>query len=86
MSGDHIFLYFPELYLGPYRLSGLSGWFRLEDWGLSWDEAGALGDRRWGRDYRFTFVWVFLINGFVYVGLNSIRSIFATGCCRLAAN
>src|SRR5262249_7814898 len=40
------------------------------DVGLSWEEAGKLGDRRWGRNYHVTFAWVFLINGLVYVGLN----------------
>ena len=29
-----------------------------------------MGDRRWGRNYHFTFAWVFLVNGLVYVGWN----------------
>ena len=37
------------------------------DWGLSWDEAGELGNRMWGRNYHFTFAWVFLGNGLAYV-------------------
>ena len=69
-SGVHILLDFPELYWGHTGYRGYPAAFRLEDWGLSWDEAGALGDRRWGRNYHFTFAWVFLLNGFVYVGWN----------------
>jgi thiosulfate reductase cytochrome b subunit len=69
-SGVHIFLDFPELYWGHTGYRGYPAAFRLEDWGLSWDEAGALGDRRWGRNYHFTAAWVFLINGLVYVGWN----------------
>jgi thiosulfate reductase cytochrome b subunit len=70
VSGIHIFLDFPELYWGHTGYRGYPAAFRLADWGLSWDEAGALGDRRWGRNYHFTFAWVFLINGLVYVGWN----------------
>ena len=82
-SGVHILLDFPELYWGHTGYRGYPAAFRLADWGLSWDEAGALGNRRWGRNYHFTFAWVFLINGFVYVGLESLfERIFATGCCR----
>ena len=69
-SGVHILLDFPELYWGNTGYRGYPAAFRLEDWGLSWDEAGELGDRRWGRNYHFTFAWVFLINGLVYVGWN----------------
>ncbi len=69
-SGVHILLDFPELYWGNTGYRGYPAAFRLEDWGLSWDEAGALGDRRWGRNYHFTFAWVFLINGIAYVGWN----------------
>jgi thiosulfate reductase cytochrome b subunit len=69
-SGVHILLDFPELYWGNTGYRGYPAAFKLEDWGLSWDEAGALGDRRWGRNYHVTFAWVFLINGFVYVGWN----------------
>ena len=69
-SGVHILLDFPELYWGHTGYRGYPAAFKLADWGLSWDEAGALGDRRWGRNYHFTFAWVFLINGFVYVGQN----------------
>ena len=70
LSGVHILLDFPELYWGHTGYRGYPAAFRLADWGLSWDEAGALGDRRWGRNYHFTFAWVFLINGLVYVGWN----------------
>jgi thiosulfate reductase cytochrome b subunit len=69
-SGVHIFLDFPERYWGQTGYRGYPAAFRLADWGLSWDEAGALGDRRWGRNYHFTVAWVFLINGLVYVGWN----------------
>ncbi len=69
-SGVHIFLDFPELYWGHTGYRGYPAAFRLEDWGLSWDEAGALGDRRWGRNYHFTAAWVFLINGLIYVVWN----------------
>ena len=70
VSGVHILLDFPELYWGNTGYRGYQAAFRLADWGLSWDQAGALGDRRWGRNYHFTFAWVFLINGLVYVGWN----------------
>jgi thiosulfate reductase cytochrome b subunit len=69
-SGVHIFLDFPELYWGHTGYRGYPAAFRLADWGLSWDDAGRLGDRRWGRNYHFTFAWVFLLNGVVYVGWN----------------
>jgi thiosulfate reductase cytochrome b subunit len=69
-SGVHILLDFPELYWGHTGYRGYPAAFRLEDWGLSWEEAGALGDRRWGRTYHFTVAWVFLINGLVYVVWN----------------
>jgi thiosulfate reductase cytochrome b subunit len=69
-SGVHILLDFPELYWGNTGYRGYPAAFRLEDWGLSWDDAGKLGDRRWGRNYHFTFAWVFLVNGLVYVGWN----------------
>ena len=69
-SGIHIFLDFPELYWGHTGYRGYPAAFRLADWGLSWDEAGAIGDRRWGRNYHVTFAWVFLINGLVYVAWN----------------
>ena len=70
VSGVHIFLDFPELYWGHTGYRGYPAAFRLADWGLSWEEAGALGNRRWGRNYHFTVAWVFLINGVVYVGWN----------------
>jgi len=69
-SGIHILLDFPELYWGHTGYRGYPAAFRLADWGLSWDEAGRLGDRRWGRNYHFTFAWVFLINGLIYVAWN----------------
>jgi thiosulfate reductase cytochrome b subunit len=70
VSGVHILLDFPELYWGNTGYRGYPAWFRLADVGLSWEEAGKLGDRRWGRNYHVTFAWVFLLNGLVYVGWN----------------
>jgi len=75
-SGVHIFLDFPELYWGHTGYRGYPAAFKLADWGLAWDEAGKLGDRRWGRNYHFTFAWVFLINGLVYVSWNLYRKHF----------
>jgi thiosulfate reductase cytochrome b subunit len=69
-SGVHILLDFPELYWGNTGYRGYPAAFRLEDWGLSWDDAGKLGDRMWGRNYHVTFAWVFLLNGLAYVGWN----------------
>jgi thiosulfate reductase cytochrome b subunit len=68
LSGIHIFLDFPELYWGHTGYQGYPAIFKLSDWGLSWDEAGELGNRMWGRNYHFTFAWVFLFNGLVYAG------------------
>ena len=77
LSGIHIFLDFPELYWGHTGYQGHPAIFKLSDWGLSWDEAGELGNRMWGRNYHFTFAWVFLINGLVYAGWNLARGHFA---------
>ena len=68
VSGVHIFLDFPELYWGHTGYQGYPAIFKLSDWGISWDEAGVMGDRMWGRNYHFTFAWVFLINGLIYSG------------------
>ena len=76
VSGVHIFLDFPELYWGHTGYQGYPAIFKLSDWGLSWDEAGALGNRMWGRNYHVTFAWVFLINGFVYVVWNVAKKHF----------
>ena len=78
VSGVHILLDFPELYWGHTGYRGYPAIFRLSDWGLSWEAAGALGDRRWGRNYHVTFAWVFLFNGLVYVGWNLYTSHFRT--------
>ena len=48
VSGVHILLDFPELSWGHTGYRGYPAIFRLSDWGLSWEAAGALGDRRWG--------------------------------------
>ena len=77
VSGVHIFLDFPELYWGHTGFQGHPAIFKLSDWGLSWDEAGAMGNRMWGRNYHVTFAWVFLINGLVYVVWNIARRRFA---------
>jgi thiosulfate reductase cytochrome b subunit len=78
-SGVHILLDFPELYWGHTGYRGYPAAFKLSDWGLSWDEAGALGDRRWGRNAHFTAAWVFLINGLIYVGWNLYTRYFRDG-------
>ena len=70
VSGVHILLDFPELYWGHTGYRGYPAVFKLSDLGLSCEAAGALGDRRWGRNAHFTAAWVFLINGLVYVGWN----------------
>ena len=79
VSGVHIFLDFPELYWGHTGYRGYPAAFRLADMGLSWEAAGALGDRRWGRNYHFTVAWVFLVNGLVYVGWNLYSRYFRHG-------
>ena len=79
VSGVHIFLDFPELYWGHTGYRGYPAAFRLADVGVSWDAAGALGDRRWGRNYHFTFAGVFLFNGLVYAGWNLYSRYFRRG-------
>ena len=76
VSGVHIFLDFPELYWGHTGYQGHPAIFKLSDWGMSWDRAGELGDRMWGRNYHITFAWVFLLNGVVYVGWNLATGYF----------
>jgi thiosulfate reductase cytochrome b subunit len=76
LSGIHIFLDFPELYWGEVGFQGHPAVFRLADFGLSWEESDALGDRRWGRNYHFLFAWVFAINGLIYVSLNLLTRHF----------
>lgn len=66
-SGLMIFLQFPELYWGKVGFQGHPAFFRLSDWGISWEQADAMGNRRWGRNYHYLFAWVFLINGVVYL-------------------
>ena len=78
VSGVHILLDFPELYWGNTGYRGYPAIFKLSDWGLSWEAAGQLGDRRWGRNYHVTFAWVFLINGLVYVAWNLYTTHFRT--------
>ena len=70
VSGIHIFLDFPELYWGKVGFQGHDAVFKLSDWGISWDEAGAMGNRRWGRNYHFLFAWISVINGTIYVCWN----------------
>ncbi len=76
VSGVHILLDFPELYWGKVGFRGYPAAFRLEDIGISWDQAGAWGNRRWGRNAHFTFSWVFVINGLAYVGWSLYRRHF----------
>ena len=71
-----MFLDFPALYWGHTGFRGHPAWFSLEDWGISWETAGAIASRRVGRNYHFTSAWVFLINGLVYVGWNLHRRHF----------
>lgn len=78
VSGIHIFLDFPELYWGKVGFQGHPAAFRLSDWGISWERAGELGDRRWGRNYHFLFAWVFTINGLVYVAWGWYKRHFGT--------
>jgi thiosulfate reductase cytochrome b subunit len=70
LSGILIFLQFPELYWGKVGFQGYDAVFKLSNWGLSWEEADALGNRLWGRNYHFLFAWVFVINGLVYLSWN----------------
>ena len=67
ITGIHIFLDFPELYLGNVGYRGYPAIFRLTDFGITWEELDAIGDRRWGRNYHFLFIWVFSFNGLVYL-------------------
>ena len=71
-----IFLHFPELYWGKVGFQGHPAIFKLEDWGISWELAERLGDRRWGRNYHYLFAWVFVINGLVYLLWNGVRKDF----------
>lgn len=75
-SGVMIFLHFPELYWGKVGFRGYPALFRLEDWGISWERAEELGDRRWGRNYHYLFAWVFVINGIVYLAWNGWQKKF----------
>ncbi len=69
-SGIMIFLHFPELYWGKVGFQGYPAIFKLSDWGISWELAEELGDRRWGRNYHYMFAWIFVINGIVYLTWN----------------
>ena len=75
-SGVMIFLHFPELYWGKVGFQGYPAIFKLEDWGISWEDAERLGDRRWGRNYHYLFAWIFVINGIVYLFCNGWRKAF----------
>ncbi len=70
VSGVHVFLDFPELYWGKVGFRGHEAAFKLSDWGISWDEAGRMGNRKWGRNYHFLFAWISVITGVIYVGWN----------------
>ncbi|MED5413280.1 MAG: cytochrome b/b6 domain-containing protein [Pseudomonadota bacterium] len=75
-SGIMIFLHFPELYWGKVGFQGYPAIFKLEEWGISWERAEELGDRRWGRNYHYTFAWVFVINGLIYLFWNGWQKKF----------
>ena len=75
-SGIMIFLHFPELYWGKVGFQGYPAIFRLEDWGISWELAEELGDRRWGRNYHYMFAWIFVINGLIYLLWNGWQKKF----------
>ena len=75
-SGIMIFLHFPELYWGKVGFQDYPAIFKLEDWGISWERAEELGDRRWGRNYHYTFAWVFVLNGLIYLIWNSWQKKF----------
>lgn len=75
-SGIMIFLHFPELYWGKVGFQGYPAIFKLEDWGISWELAEELGDRRWGRNYHYMFAWIFLINGLIYILWNGWQKKF----------
>ncbi|NKB35084.1 MAG: DUF4405 domain-containing protein [Pseudomonadales bacterium] len=75
-SGIMIFLHFPELYWGKVGFQGYPTIFKLEDWGISWEQSEELGDRRWGRNYHYLFAWVFVINGLVYLLWNAWQKKF----------
>jgi len=72
-----IFLQFPELYWGKVGFQGYDAVFKLSDWGITWDEADALGNRLWGRNYHFLFAWIFLINGIIYLAWNLWKKHFS---------
>ena len=76
-SGLMIFLQFPELYWGKVGFQGYDAVFKLSNWGISWEEADALGNRRWGRNYHYLFAWVFLINGLIYLIWNLWKKHFS---------
>ena len=75
-SGIMIFLHFPELYWGKVGFQGYPAIFRLEDWGISWERAEELGDRRWGRNYHYMFAWVFVLNGIIFLAWNAWQKKF----------
>lgn len=68
ITGFAIFLTYPELYWGHVGYRGYSSALRLADLGivtgLEWTDES----RRWGRNYHFSFAWIFAINGLSYVG------------------
>lgn len=70
LSGLMMFLQFPELYWGDVGFRGYEAIFKLSNWGLTWEEADALGNRQWGRNYHFLFAWIFLFNNIIYTAWN----------------
>jgi thiosulfate reductase cytochrome b subunit len=76
ITGFAIFLTYPELYWGDVGYRGYSPAFRLEDWGIPNPLAWTDETRRWGRNYHFTFSWLFAINGLIYVLWNAAHRYF----------
>jgi thiosulfate reductase cytochrome b subunit len=74
VTGFAIFVTYPELYWGQVGYRGHEPSFGLADLGIEnnpW--AWIDGPRRWGRNYHFTFAWIFVINGLTYLALGLLR-------------
>jgi thiosulfate reductase cytochrome b subunit len=67
VTGFAIFVTYPELYWGNVGYRGHEPALRLEDLGIGNPWAWADEPRRWGRNYHFTFSWIFAVNGVAYL-------------------
>jgi thiosulfate reductase cytochrome b subunit len=76
ITGFAIFLTYPELYWGHVGYRGHAPALRLADIGLDTPLAWTEETRRWGRNYHFTFSWLFAINGLIYLIWNALRKHF----------